>query len=801
MRSFYLSILPLLLFTLSIQAQEITVLDQATNTPIVNVAVYNISKTKNSVSNINGEVNISKFSEDEMLIFQHVSHLEKRILKSDLVKGLIVYLQEDETMLQEVVLSVAKFQQDKRAVPQRIVSLSAEDIGFSNVQTSADLMETSGSVYVQKSQLGGGSPMIRGFSTNRLLIAVDGVRMNTAIFRSGNIQNIISIDPLSVDNAEIILGPGSVVYGSDAIGGVMNFYTLKPKLSTSEELYLSANAYARISSANEEKTTHADFNIGLEKWAFLSSISYSDFGHLKMGSHGPEEFLRPEYVVRKNGEDLVVVNEDPKKQVPTGYNQINLLQKITFVPNDTWDFNLGLIYSNTSNYPRYDRLVQKRNGKLRYADWYYGPQSWFMGNATVNKQGNGKLYDKLQFTGAYQNFEESRFDRKFGNETLYSTKEEVNAYSANLDLQKDFEHDKMFYGLEYVSNKVNSTGESTNILTDEKGTNASRYPDGALWQSLAAYLSYNWKIRENLNLQSGLRYNYIMIDAEFPSSEYDYPFTDANLNTGAITGSAGLSWQQNRQLDWKINFSTAFRAPNIDDIGKIFDSEPGAVVVPNPDLKPEYAYNGELSLGWKPLKTIRFDLATFYTYLEDALVRRDYALNGNTSIDYQGEASRVQAIQNAASAYVYGFEGGVEALISNSWKLQSQITITKGEEEQDNGEKAPLRHAPPIYGNTHLVWHQGKIKVDLFSEYNGKLDFDELAPSEQDKDYLYALDSNGDPYFKDWYTLNITGNYRFSEHWNATASIENITDQRYRTYSSGISSAGRNFILAVRYSL
>ncbi|WP_034920140.1 TonB-dependent receptor plug domain-containing protein [Gillisia sp. CAL575] len=801
MRSIYISFFTLLLFTITFQAQEITILDQVTKNPIGNVAIYNLDKSKSVLSNFDGQADISKFSKEERLIFQHVSHLEKSISKREIGKDWIVYLDEDENILQEVVLSVAKFQQDKKDIPQRIVSLSSEDIAFSNVQTSADLMESSGSVYVQKSQLGGGSPMIRGFSTNRLLIAVDGVRMNTAIFRSGNVQNIIAIDPLSVDNAEVILGPGSVVYGSDAIGGVMNFYTLKPIHADLEKTVFSANAYARLSSANDEKTTHADFNFGMKEWAFLSSISYSDFGDLKMGSHGPEEFLRPDYVIRTNGEDQVVANKNPKVQVPTGYNQINLLQKISFKPNEIWDLSLGLIYSETSNYPRYDRLVQKKDGDLRYADWYYGPQSWFMGNVNINKNGSGSLYDKFQFTGAYQNFEESRFDRKFEDEILYSTKEEVDAYSANLDFEKDYKKNKLFYGLEYVANKVYSTGLFNNISTQETGSNASRYPDDAVWQSLAAYLSYNWKIKENLNLQSGLRYNYIMIDAQFPSEEYDFPFSDANLNTGAFTGSAGLSWQQNSQFNWKMNFSTAFRAPNIDDIGKIFDSEPGAVVVPNPDLKPEYAYNGELSLGWKPVKKIRFDLATFYTYLEDALVRRDFSINGNTSIDYQGEPSRIQAIQNAANAYVYGFEGGVEAEILKTLRLKSQITITKGEEEQDNGAQAPLRHAAPLYGNTHLVWTQGKIKLDLFSEYNGKLDFDELAPSEQDKDYMYALDSNGNPYFANWYTLNITGNYQLSEQWSTTISVENITDQRYRTYSSGIASAGINFIAAVKYSL
>jgi hemoglobin/transferrin/lactoferrin receptor protein len=80
------------------------------------------------------------------------------------------------------VISASKFKQEKRDVPQKIVTIAAEAIAFANPQTSADLLENSGNVFIQKSQLGGGSPMIRGFSTNRLLITVDGVRMNNAIF-------------------------------------------------------------------------------------------------------------------------------------------------------------------------------------------------------------------------------------------------------------------------------------------------------------------------------------------------------------------------------------------------------------------------------------------------------------------------------------------------------------------------------------------------------------------------------------------------------------------------------------------
>ena len=132
--------------------------------------------------------------------------------------------------------------------------------------------------------------------------------------------------------------------------------------------------------------------------------------------------------------------------------------------------------------------------------------------------------------------------------------------------------------------------------------------------------------------------------------------------------------------------------------------------------------------------------------------------------------------------------------------LTSQVTITQGKEEQDDGNLAPLRHAAPLFGNAHLVWKDEKLTIDLFGEYNGQFDFGDLAPSEQGKAYLYAIDQNGNPYSPSWYSINLTGKYEISDNLQVTASLENITDQRYRTYSSGISAAGRNMILAVNYS-
>ena len=159
----------------------------------------------------------------------------------------------------------------------------------------------------------------------------------------------------------------------------------------------------------------------------------------------------------------------------------------------------------------------------------------------------------------------------------------------------------------------------------------------------------------------------------------------------------------------------------------------------------------------------------------------------------------MQAIQNAAFAYVYGLEVGAELRLLDELKFISQLSITEGKEELDNGDKAPMRHAAPFFANAHLVWEKDKLKVDLFAEYNEELSYDELAHSEQDKDYMYAVDADGKPYSPEWYTLNCSVQYRISKALMATAALENITDQRYRPYSSGIAAPGRNFIVALNY--
>lgn len=787
----------------TIIGQEIFILDMDTKEPVLNVAVYNLDKSKTVLSDFDGRCDLSIFDRNERITFKHISYEVRKSSKGQIRKRKNkIYLIPKAEQLDEVIMSVSKWEQQKKDIPNKIVSIDAREISFTNPQTSADLLQNSGKVFVQKSQLGGGSPMIRGFATNRLLLSIDGVRMNNAIFRGGNIQNVISIDPYAIKNTEVIFGPGSVIYGSDAIGGVMNFYTKKAAFSQIDSLVFSGTANYRFASANSENTVHADFNFGKKKWAFFTGLTYNSFGDLKMGQNGPDSYLRNNYVIRSNGQDELIANENPEKQVTTGYNQLNILQKIAYKPNNTWNYDLGIHYSETSDYSRYDRLIRPDSESvgLRSAEWYYGPQKWFMGNLQIKKKEDGLFYDGLKVTSAYQHFEESRNNRDFQNIFRNRTKEKVDVISLNIDFENKRIGDlRLYYGGEYIFNKVGSEGSSENIEINSISNAATRYPNGATWQTLAGYINTEYKAKPNFTLLSGLRYSHVWLNAEFDKTFYPFPFDDANLDNGALTGSIGFSWFPKADLQITWNGSTGFRSPNIDDIGKVFDSEPGSVVVPNPDLETEYAYSTEVGVRKNFADKVVIKGAAFYTYLVDALVRRDFEFNGQSQILYNGELSDVQAIQNAAKAYVYGFEFGLEAFLSENISIVSNLTITKGIEEEEDGTDSPGRHVAPSFGDFHLQWKNQKLKTDLFLNYNGEIAFKDLAPSEQSKAYIYASDADGNPYAPSWHSLNFRSQYDISSALKASLTLENITNQRYRSYSSGIAAPGTNLILGLGY--
>lgn len=782
-------------------SQTISVKDAETGRPLQLVSLVSESPKTSVTTNQQGKADFSDFKGAEIIEIRLLGY-QSMILSFAAIEqsGFIVKLVQTQLSLDEIVISATRWEQNKRDIPNKITSISVKQVALQNPQTAADLLGTSGEVFIQKSQQGGGSPMIRGFSTNRLLYTIDGVRMNTAIFRSGNIQNVISLDPFAIENTEVFFGPGSIIYGSDAIGGVMSFRTLTPQFTQNGEPSVTGKAVMRYSSANNEKTGHFDVSAGWKKWAFTSSISSYDYGDLLMGSkNGPDEYLKPYYVQRIDSIDRVVTNENPQLQNPTAYTQMNLMQKVRFKPNENWDFQYGFHYSETSSYSRYDRLIEtSENGNPIYAVWDYGPQKWMMNHLEVTNNNENLLYNQLTLRIAFQSFEESRIDRRLNNNRLRTQMEEVEAISVNADFVKVAGKHQFFYGLEYVFNDVISTGNAVNIKTGAPISVPNRYP-ASTWQSTGVYLNYQYRFSEKTLLQAGLRYSHFAIDSDFSDllEFYPLPYNKVEINNTAVTGSMGIVYKPTDEWTLSADASTGFRAPNVDDIGKMFDFQTGEVIVPNPDLKAEYAYNSEINIARIFNDKVKIDLTGFYTLLDDAMVRREYTINGQDSILYNGEMSKVYALQNAAQATVYGFNAGLEIKLGQGFGLSGRFNYQLGNEEMDDGSINPSRHAAPWFGVARLTYNADRLNMQLYTMFSDEVSYDELNIEEQQKTVIYAKDENGNPYSPGWYTLNFKAMCRLTDYLSVSAGLENITDQRYRPYSSGLVAPGRNFILSL----
>lgn len=791
------------MWTITGFSQNLTIIDE-NNKPVIGASIFS-DLSNYETTDKNGNVSLDKFSRSDTLTIKQYGFKEEKLPKSKLKNTLILLY--DNELLDEVVISASKFSQKFREVPKKVTQINRSMIEFTNPMTSADLLERGGYVYIQKSQLGGGSPMIRGLSTNRLVLSVDGVRLNNAIFRSGNIHNVISISPMNIENTEVIMGSASVLYGSDAIGGVMNFYTKKAKLSNDSNPNIQININSRYSSASNEKMYHIDFNYGLEKISFLSSFSKSDFDDLTMGIHGPSDYLRPNYVTQNSaGDDVLVTNSKPRVQRNTGYSQTNFMQKILYEPNEDLSIDIGIHFSKTGNIPRYDRLIRtNENEGLYYSEWYYGPQEWLLINSQLTFiPKETKFYDELKFGSSFQRFSESRNSRRFSDSFLKSREEELDIFSLNLDFFKKIsENSNITYGLEMIENKVGSFAKSINISDLSETPISTRYPDNSSLNSLGLYVNYKTKIIEDVFFQSGVRYSSTVLKSDLSqnNSYYDFMYENTTLENGAFVGGIGLSWVRNIYNNWKFNINTAFRSPNIDDLAKVFDSEPGSVVVPNPDLKPERSFGLEFGGYFRTKNNIELDFSSYVTYLYNSFIRDDFTLsNGVSEIIYDGELSQIQALQNSSKSFIYGIEFGINMFLNKNFRMKSQHNLIAGYELDDLPFGMPVRHIPPNYGNFHLIYNNGDFTIDTYLNYNSKISFNNLAESERAKPYMYALDENGNPYSPSWMTFNVRSKYSFSKMLNINFTVENITNKLYRPYSSGISAPGINFIFSFSYA-
>lgn len=796
-------------------SQKVTVVDSDTKLPVQNCIIYGENNTKVAYTDKFGRADLSIFSENEIVSFYYLSYIEIEVLKRQLKEvNYIISLQKNAESLDEIVLSSSKQRETKNRVAEHIEVYQLKQIICQTPQTSADLLATVPGVKVQKSQFGGGSPVLRGMEANKVLLVVDGVRMNNAIYRTGHLQNSITVSPSILERTEVLFGPSSVIYGSDALGGVIHYYTKTPK--TSDKKNSEVTFLSRYSSVNNEIANQGSISFSFKKWASLTSFSYVNFDDLKMGKNRKHSFddwgKVYEYSNNTNSyySQHPIKNPDPNLQKNTGYNQRDFLQKVYFQVSKKTSLIVNFQHSTSSNIPRFDKLTEKKNGELKFAEWYYGPQKRTLISSQLEINPNKLWIQMGVFTVAYQDIEESRVQRKFNSLDRSYRIENVDVFSFNGDFSIPLaktSNRKLSYGVEFTHNIVGSNSFGKKIAVDGNDIIGfsgnfvvqSRYPDGgSTYTNAAAYTNYRQDINKTSTLNTGIRYTNTWLKAKWIDDTFITLLNnDISLKNGAFTATIGYAYKPN--LSWQLNavLSSGFRSPNIDDIGKIREKY-RKVTVPNIDLKPEYAYNAELGAS-RYINDRKFNIGlnVYYTLLNKYISREPFSINGNLTTIYDGEEVETYANVNHKNAYIIGSTFSFEGKISKLFSTKGSLTFTRG---MTYDTEIPLSSIPPLFGDIELRFVKNRFETALDFRFNAAKNLEDYNLVEGiDNIEQTPIDNNTGLYYgsPSWSTLNFYSKYSVTKSIDFQFRIDNVFSQHYKEFASAISAPGRNYSISL----
>ena len=817
-------IIPLIFFSTLSFAQQITVKDENTNENLPDVVIFNESKSQSIITDLDGVVDLSLFSSDENIFFQLLGYSTLEILKIEVLNGTIIYLQSESQNLEEVILSVARSESNVNQIAEKVSVIKSEDLFLSSPASGAELLELSPGVRVQKSQGGGGSPIIRGFEANRVLIVVDGVRMNNAIYRSGHLQNSITIDPNNIERAEVIFGSSSVGYGSDALGGVIHYYTKSPILKGSEKIKSSFTS--NYTSANQGLSNNFITNYSSENWGSITSLSISKFGDIKMGEtrdHGFDEWgLTPLYSEnsRYSYYSQPSTNSNENVQKNTGYSQVDLFQKFLIKLGDTNLLNINIQFSESSDIDRFDQLSITKGNSLKFSEWYYRPQKRLLISPSLKIFPNRKFMKKGVITFGFQKINESRIKRRFNALNRSHQIEDLQVFSLNGDFDTSLnDAHSISYGVESTYNYNYSKAYDQIIeIQGDKITGLSkkfaiptRYPsNGSSYTSFASYVNWSWNMSEFFTFNIGTRLTFTGLKASWNDIISVNPqLSEVTLNSEALTSTVSIKLRPSKRVQINTVLSSGFRNPNIDDIGKIRENN-GLLVVPNTFLKPEYAYNLDLGIDFRSLNNRNYiSLRGFSTIISRHIGRDEYVVYSDittpdlSTVIYNGEEVTTISNKNLGNRFIHGFSIDGFSQINNNLKFDYGITYTEGDKNETYG---PLPSISPLFGSIALSYSKRGLNLKAmykFSEakspgeysFGGEDGLDETPFTINSEGLLNYL---GTP---KWSDLSIYGSKNISSTVTLRIGLTNVFDTHYRTFASGISAPGRSFQLGLNLKL
>lgn len=619
---------------------------------------------------------------------------------------------------------------------EAIATLNQQQLNSRVSRSTAEALIGLTGVWMQKTNHGGGSPFIRGLTGNQTLLMIDGIRLNNSTYRYGPNQYFNTIDVLNIRQVEALRGAGSVLYGSDALGGTIQVLTKEGHFSE-DKATIHGSLLGRWISNDMELGGRAELNFSSPKVSVLGGFSYRDFGDLRAGG---ELGIEAPSAYQEQAADF-------KLKAKLGDQAI-----VTLAYNGVFQSNVG----------RYDQVAQRG-----YQTYMFDPQNRQLTYARLEMEGPGDWLDHLKITTAWQNSLEER--RKQLQDDPFTTieKDKVNTLSAIVEATSDFSKKwKAVSGIEFYRDLVNSSKLSQNnngaTITFGRGL----YPNDSEMVNLAVFTSHTLNFSP-FKLNFGARYNYFDVQIQ------DEIFGNTSIQPKALVGNISGYYAFHPKHAVIASINSGFRAPNINDLSSFGGFDFG-IEVPGTSLDPERSITYEV--GYKASTSkLEANAALYYLKLYDLITRVAGTYQGSST--FEGE--NVYFKTNTAKAFISGFELDALFYFSRQFSLFGSMTYTYGEDE---AKREPLRRIPPLNGRLSI---QFQTRNKFFSVLECWYASEQTRLSGGDRSD-HRIAEGGTP---GWAVFNLNLGCQWS-HVRIYGGLQNLFDTAYRMHGSGVDGAG-----------
>ncbi|MEM7083262.1 MAG: TonB-dependent receptor [Pseudomonadota bacterium] len=616
-----------------------------------------------------------------------------------------------------------------------------------------DALQGAPGVFVQQTTPGQGTAIVRGLKGSEILHLVDGMRLNNALFRNAPNQYLALVDPFIIGRSEVVRGPLSSLYGSDAMGGVVQLFSSRPEYG-GDEWSFDYRTRLTYDSANLGRSFNAGVTGGYDGLSAGAAITYQAFDDVRAAER--------------------------REQVPTAFDTRAASAFVRMTDRAEREWDLSVQYLEQDNTPRYDELVPGF-GQTEAASevFLFSPNARLFVHGVHRSEGHAPWLDQFEAHIGFQQMTDGRRTRDLGSDRLRVEDNRSDLYGLTLQgVAQPMGRHQFSYGLDFYYDEVSSTRVQTTVSTGDEEVIRARFPDGSTMRNIDAYVHDSILMSDRVLLDAGLRLS--NANVELTATDIGPAATVSNTD---VSGSFGFRYEWTDSLTGIANLARGFRAPNIFDLGTLGARPGNRFNIANPSLGPETVLTGELGIR---IKTGGWDVEAVLwgSDYQDKIVS---VFTG--TVDANGR-DIVQS-QNASTVQLVGGEVAVRYAM-DAHDLSLTVAHTRGETETEDGEVEPSDRIPPLNGRAAWRFTQDNWWTTaelMFAAEQNRLNSRDVRDP--------RINPEGTPA---WGSLNVGFGYSMNKNWQVITRFENILDRDYRRHGSGVDAPGRSVRVSVEGS-